>query len=206
MPRFSKNTWMSVRRMWLFIRIFYGLYHFYVKKNLVYAFDIYQRNEKRILMEIEKTVRDAIEKYLSEKKVKNFSMLCQKAGIDQAGFGAYINTKKYQEGKGKKPARLKNDVYFGIVAKVIEAMDGQLVFPWDIESSPDSLEIKKLHEELAEKDATISAQKEKIQFLEGEIAGLLKGLSVVQSSMDKQTISYEDNRSHNSPAGKQGAA
>lgn len=159
-------------------------------------------------MNIEKTFRDAIETYISEKKVKNLSILCQKAGVDQAGVGVYLRTKEYQGGeKAKKPSRPKNDIYFSAVAKLIETMGGMLVFPWDTVPQSEKLEIENLRNELAKKEGEIIAKQNKIQNLEGQIEGLLKGLSVLQSSIDRQeNTSNEDTKGYNLPAGKRGAA
>lgn len=123
---------------------------------MLLTFDESHRKQLKEIMKIQEKFIMAIEKYLAENKIKNIYQLSLAAGVDQAGLSSFFNTHQYHAGKGKKPARIKNDIYLDSAGKIIEYIGGELIFPWDKESNADYMEIKRLKDEVEKLNAKIN--------------------------------------------------
>lgn len=99
-------------------------------------------------MNIQEKFIAGVERFLADKKAKNIYQLSIAAGVDQAALSSFMKTHYYEQGKGKKPARMKKDIYLEGAGKVIEYMGGILVFPWDKEESALQVEIARLQKEI----------------------------------------------------------
>lgn len=135
-------------------------------------------------MKMEKKFREALDKVLSEKIFKNESALCSAAGVDQGGVNKFIRTMKFRLGKGEAPDRLKDNLNLDIVSKLIDAMGGELLFPWE------SKEISS-HNELQEALKTIEKQKEEIKIISAQRDAFKEVLKERLSS----PVEYRENKS-----------
>lgn len=90
----------------------------------------------------------ALDRAVAEKRVKNVSTLCQEAGVDQGSISAYLRTKKFLAGQGEKPARLKPSIQLDVASKLVDALGGVLIFPWDEKVGEANTEIARLQKEI----------------------------------------------------------
>lgn len=90
----------------------------------------------------------ALERAVAEKRVKNIFTLCQEAGVDQAGISVYLRTKKFLAGQGEKPPRLKSSIQLDVASKLVDALGGVLIFPWDERFGEATTEIARLQNEI----------------------------------------------------------
>lgn len=99
-------------------------------------------------MDIEQKLVEALERAVAEKRFKNVSALCQEAGVDQGSISTYMRTKKFFAGLGPEPPRLKPSIQFEVASKIIIALGGRLIFPWDNELSDKENEVIILKNEI----------------------------------------------------------
>lgn len=104
---------------------------------------------------MEKRFREALLKVLADKTFKNVSALCGAANVDQGGVNAFILTMKYRAGERSEPARIKDNMNLDVVSKLVDAMGGELVFPWDSPEANSRQELEKANKEIARKDEEI---------------------------------------------------
>lgn len=97
---------------------------------------------------MELKIVDALDRAVAEKRVKNVSTLCQEAGVDQGSISAYLRTKKFLAGQGPQPARLKPSIQLDIASKLVDALGGILIFPWDKQYGEAGAEIERLQKEI----------------------------------------------------------
>lgn len=90
----------------------------------------------------------ALERAVIEKRYKNVSALCQEAGVDQGSISAYLRTKKFLVGNGPHPARLKPSIQLDVATKLVEALGGVLIFPWEERYGEADAEIARLQQEI----------------------------------------------------------
>lgn len=106
-------------------------------------------------MKMEKKFRDALLKVVENGVFKNISALCAAADVDQAGVSAFIKTTKFYAGLSQqKPGRPKQNMNLEVVSKLVDAMQGELVFPWD-SSENQTIMPEYVRRQLAEKDEII---------------------------------------------------
>ena len=139
-------------------------------------------------MKMEKKFREALLKVLADKTFKNESALCEAAGVNQGGLNKYIRTVKFLAGESKEPAQIKENLNLDIVSKLVDAMGGELVFPWDsmkscqentnsektTMDSDETGEIARLQRELAQKQKaieTLTTEKETLRTVIRDITG-----------------------------------
>lgn len=89
-----------------------------------------------------------LDRALAEKKFKNESELCRVANIDKAVFNRFYSTIKFIRGEGEKPTRIKDNINLDTVSNLVDALGGQLIFPWDSDYSDSHAQIIKLQEEV----------------------------------------------------------
>lgn len=99
-------------------------------------------------MDMEGKLVSALDRAVAEKRFKNVSMLCQEAGVDQGSISAYLRTKKFLAGQGKKPARLKPSIQLDVASKLVDALGGVLIFPWEEKVGEANAEIARLQKEV----------------------------------------------------------
>ena len=136
-------------------------------------------------MRMEKKFREALLRVLDDKTFKNESALCEAAGVNQGGFNKYIRTVRFLAGESKEPAQIKENLNLDIVSKLVDAMGGELVFPWDstedvqtnaysVKKDDTGGEIARLKRELAQKQKaieTLTTQSETLRTVIKDITG-----------------------------------
>ena len=125
-------------------------------------------------MRMEKKFREALLKVLTDKVFKNLSALCGAAGVDQGGINTFINTMKFRAGECAEPNRLKDNLNLDVVSKLIDAMGGELVFPWESPEVGCRSELEKIKLELERKNEiirTLTAEKDLLRDIIRDISG-----------------------------------
>ena len=129
-------------------------------------------------MKMEKKFQEALLKVLADKTFKNESALCEAAGVNQGGLNKYIRTVKFLAGESKEPAQIKENLNLDIVSKLVDAMGGELVFPWDSPEAGCRYELERLQRELAKSQKDIeklTTEKETLRTVIRDISGINMG-------------------------------
>ena len=125
-------------------------------------------------MSVEEKFKAALVRVLDDGTFKSQTALCAAAGADQGGVSRFIQTAMYNAGKGKKPRLPKENLTLDVVSRLVEAMGGDLVFPWDEGGASASVKVKQLELRLEEAKKAIADLERDMLKKDGEIEGYLK--------------------------------
>jgi len=98
-------------------------------------------------MNVEQELYEAIERALSEKRIRSVAALCEEAGVHQPSVNTWIKTKRAMAGAGKMPKKPKETIYFDVASKLIACLGGSLIFPETTPYTPDVAELARLKAE-----------------------------------------------------------